>query len=720
MQYRHLFPMVRILLPFMAGIIVSNVFESETLLPLFLWISLLLLTLGAGFIPAITASRVKHWLFGVLLSMFLFVSGYNSVILHKEILRPNHFSNIQSQGIFIARVQEPVQKKDHSYKTILKVTALKKGDKLVKSEGLVLTYFAKDTVKTPPAEGSLVAISGKLQLISPAANPGAFDYRKYMASNNVYHQVYLYNTSWRLLEQPQGFSIYRFAHQVSDRFISILNSNGLKGREFAVASALLLGQKDMLDNETRQAFAGSGVMHVLCVSGLHVGVIYIIISFLLGFMKNKGSQLLLKTFVILFTIWFYAFLAGLSPSVMRAAIMFTFITFGHASKRYVHIINSLAVSALVLLLIDPLMINSIGFQLSYLAILGIVFVNKPIADLWNPSNKILRYFWQLAAVSVSAQVATAPLSMFYFHQFPLYFIPANLIAIPVSFLAIYSGLAVLVTSFVPVISNFFGLITNSLLFALNYCMQHIEQLPFSVQKITSVFSIEMLLIYLTITAIVMLFYLRRKQLVYISLAMMLLLSVSFTSTEMNRLKQQEIIFYSAGKSSATGFICGRRQTLLADSVLINDKKANQFQLDGTKSKYGISHTQVIALDTLVQKFTRLSQETIPFRTLGNHFLFHNKRIAVIDSLPKYYGNCKKLKLDYLVIRNNPKIRIDDLTKFYQPELILFDGSNLQYKTGRWMEECKKAGLKAYCIKDSGAYVVKLQENKALKRNNFRI
>ena len=137
----------------------------------------------------------------------------------------------------------------------------------------------------------------------------------------MYHQVYLPNSSWKILQQPEGFNLFRMAHQGSDKFVSILSANGLKGREFAVAAALIMGQSDMLDNETLQAYSGTGVMHILSVSGLHVGVIFIIISFLLGFMKQKGWQLYLKTAIILFTIWVYALLTG---CLLYTSIMYHF------------------------------------------------------------------------------------------------------------------------------------------------------------------------------------------------------------------------------------------------------------------------------------------------------------------------------------------------------------------------------------------------------------
>jgi competence protein ComEC len=700
--------MVRILLPFMVGIIVCIAISATIQIHLAIWISLLALSIVAGLIHFRKLRFVNRWLFGMIVSFFLFVTGYNSVILHKEILRSDHFSKMQTKGIFVASVFEPLQEKEHSYKTILEIKGLKKGDSIIEAKGRILTYFAKDSINKPPVEGSLITFSADVKPIGPPQNPGAFNYQKYMAANNVYHQVYLNNVSWKLLEKPKGFSVNRTAHAVSRKFVHLLNENGLKGQEFAVASALILGQNDMLDNETRQAYSGSGVTHILSVSGLHVGVIYIIINFLLGFMKKEGWQLYFKTSLILLTIWAYSLLTGMSPPVLRSAAMFTFISFGNASGRYVHIINSLAVSAVLLLLIDPLMISNIGFQLSYLAIVGIVFINKPIADLLNPKNKIVKEIWGLIAVSLAAQIATAPLTMLYFHQFPAYFIPANLVAIPLSFLAIYSGVAVLATSAISVVSNFLGLLTNYLLFALNYSVGFIEKLPYSVFRITIVSWKEMILLYLILISILLIFFLKRKVLFYITLTFLLLLSVSFSFTEILRQNQQKIIFYSTNKQSAIGFINGEQQILIADSVLLKDKTALKFQLDGSRSLYGLSTATNFALDTIFPGYNQqLQSELTMLRCRENNFLFYNKRIVIIDSIPKIKGKCIKLKVDYLVLRNNPKFRIRDLQQLYLPQCIIIDGTNSFYKTEKWLTEFKKAGLNAYSVKNSGAYVIDL-------------
>jgi len=706
MHYRHLFPIVRILLPFMAGIIVCITIRSNSFFLFFTWLVLIPLIIGLESIKTQKLGIYKKQLFGVLLNLFLLLSGYNSVILHKEIASKHHFARIQQHGLFIARVIEPPQEKEHSYKAVLKVEGLINANKQIKAEGRILTYFSKDSIKKPPVEGTLITFSGNVSEISPPLNPGSFNYKKYMEANNVYHQIYLKSQSWRILKLPTGLNVIRMAHTISEKFISLLKKGGLKGQEFAVASALLLGQNDMLDNETIQAYAGSGVMHILSVSGLHVGIIYLIVNFLLGFLKKKGSQLYIKTVMLILIIWAYALLTGLSPSVMRAATMFSFITIGNASNRNVHIINSLATSALILLLIDPLMISNVGFQLSYIAIIGIVFINKPLTDLWYPSSWLVRHIWNLITISIAAQIATAPMVLFYFHQFPAYFLPANLIAIDLSFFAIVSGLGVLVTSVIPTVSNLLAVITNSLIQALNWSMNYIEDLPNAVIYFSSFSTKVLLLLYIILISILLLFYFKRKEMLILILVLAVILSINVSYTEDSRQKQKKIVFYSVGKQNAIGFIDGKEQCLLADALVLMDKKAKSFSLAGAINYYGIDKTHSYSLDSLI-KIAKNNTTNIPIHTIHNHILYYNKRIAVVEHIPKIMGNSVKLEVDYLLIRYNSKVRISDILAQYKPKTIIITGAGTKQKEENWRLDCKKAGIRAVNLKEEGAFIAEL-------------
>lgn len=225
---------------------------------------------------------------------------------------------------------------------------------------------------------------------------------------------------------------------------------GIEGDEYSVAAAILLGYDDELPPELRQNYVTAGSMHVLCVSGLHVGIIFLVFSTILSFLDKYGAVFkILKFCILLLIMWTYAFIAGLAPSILRATIMISFIVIGKIIKRNGVIINSIAASAFVILAIEPEDLFNIGFQLSYAAVIGIVVLQRPIYNVFYIKNKILDKIWELTSVTLAAQFATAPFTIFYFNQFPLYFWLSNLFMTPLSTVVIIGGMIMLLVSFIP-------------------------------------------------------------------------------------------------------------------------------------------------------------------------------------------------------------------------------------------------------------------------------
>lgn len=709
MQYRHLYPMVRLLFPFITGIIIATWLPLSISISWLIPLTLLVCIALFAALPKAGIRFLKSSIFGIGLSMVLLFSGYNLVFSHTEIFNSLHFSHHGNEkSVFIAKVVDIPEEKEHSIKSILKIVGIKSGHSIIETKGKVLVYFAKDSLRKMPRVGDLIVFSTQPAPINKALNPGAFDYQKYMASQNVFHQVFLASFAWKLLEEKHHFNIYVEADKIRKHFIHILESSGLKDKEFAVAAALMLGQKDMLDAETMQSYTGSGVIHILCVSGLHVGVIYLIISTILKIFKKSRKQLYINTVILLVSIWAYALLTGLSPSVMRSAAMFTFITLGNMSNRYVHIINSLAASAFVLLAFNPLLISNIGFQLSYIAILGIVFINPYISSLWSPENKIAAYVWGLIAVSVSAQIATAPLSLYYFHQFPLYFIPANLIAVPLSGIIIYSGLLVLVTSPVAALSKLFGFISYYLILILNFCVSYIEHLPQSVLRINSIRTPEFLLLYLIVICGILIFVFKRKLLIFSILILFIALATSISLIKIKQLKQKQLVVYHVNKQSVIGFIEGNKQTLLAESTVLNDKKIRQYNLRGAEDEFGISESALIARDSIDETKILSDSSTNSYFIGRNLFLFAHKRIAIADSLPKNFTPLRPLQVDYLVLNKNSKFSAKRLFTYYKPSLVIIEPSVSEYRCKKWIADCKNAGINTFEIRTNGAFVANFE------------
>ena len=249
--------------------------------------------------------------------------------------------------------------------------------------------------------------------------------------------MYIPSYGWKMI-QKSGFSFKLFTIQIRDKIDAIYKSCKLPEAEQAVLSALLLGIRTQVSPEVLNNYSVTGAMHILAVSGLHIGILYIVLSWIFVFLRGKTKGVL-----IIAIIWLYSFITGFSPSVERAAIMFSMITIAKEFKLYANIYNTLAASAMISLILNPLDMYDIGFQLSYLAVLGIVYCNSLAKHVFEPRNKIVKYFWEIVYVSLSAQLFTLPLTIYYFGQFPTYFLFTNLVAIPVSFIAMILGIAVI-------------------------------------------------------------------------------------------------------------------------------------------------------------------------------------------------------------------------------------------------------------------------------------
>ena len=265
--------------------------------------------------------------------------------------------------------------------------------------------------------------------------------------------------------------------RLGNYFAQLIHSKVEHPESQQIALALLLGQKGSLDKEIMDAYSETGTMHILAVSGLHVGIIYALLLLPVRGLKSTSKIRFFYLLLVVLLIWVYALLTGFSPSVVRAAAMFSLVTLGQMRKRKASIWNTLAFSALMILVIDPDVIFDIGFQLSYLAVAGIVGIQPLMVGWWLPRNSILEYFWQLATVSLAAQLVTFPLSILYFHQFPTYFLLANLLVVPLAFVIMAVGVPFMFLAWIPKLGEVMGWVVDWLIFLQNQLTMMIQVLP---------------------------------------------------------------------------------------------------------------------------------------------------------------------------------------------------------------------------------------------------
>ena len=423
-------PFLRLLLPLIAGIILEFYFKFEIRSIAIVFSVLISAYIFFRILPL--AYRFKLQSFpGIIITLFMINAGL-FVTWQKDIRNHANWYGkyYDSASFIIATISEPPIEKNKSYKAIAAVGAIIKKDSVYPAKGNLLLYFAKDSSQNNPEYGDKIIIRKELTEIKNSGNPAAFNYERYCAFQQIFHQCYLKKNDWVLLKGKEVTAYSQVIFKTRQIIINVLNKYITGNEEAALANALLIGYKVDLDKDLVQAYSNAGVVHLIAISGLHLALIYALLLWLTGRIPFIKKLKIIRLILILFCLWFFSLLTGASASVLRSAVMFSFIATGMTFNKNSSIYNSLASSAFVLLCYDPFMLWDVGFQLSYFAVAGIVIAQRYIYNWFYFSNKLLNETWKLAAVSLSAQIFTLPVCIYYFHQLPVMFLLSNIIAIP--------------------------------------------------------------------------------------------------------------------------------------------------------------------------------------------------------------------------------------------------------------------------------------------------
>ncbi len=600
MKVWNAFPMMRLLPPFLAGV-VSWAFFLEV------WsISLDLMLIGFGlgcisFLLIVVFGRYdrKPHLFGILCWPLLYLIGALLTISVSDHIYPDHLKHVEfqeSQEVYMAEIVDEPQTKENSIKVVAQVT-----DADCRSFGKVLLYFKKDSLSSQLKYGNQVLMRTELQPVVAQGNPSEFNYARYLRFHHIGHRGYVKEQDWKMLSVGEP-SVFGTSLSIRSHLIGLMEKAGLSGNELAVASALVLGHRADIDSELLTAYAGSGATHVLSVSGLHVGIMYVVFNFLLKFLDRSRFQRFLRAFLAILFLFGYAALTGLSPSVLRATVMFSFVAIGNAIDRNTNIYNTLASSAFLLILYEPLMVMQVGFQLSYAAVFGIVLVQPRLFSLFTFNNRLVDWAWSISCVSVAAQIPTFPLGLLYFHQFPNLFLVSNILVIPAATAILYLGLLLFVFSFWEQSLLFFGFLLKWLIIALNQVVVWIEKIPYAVLTGIDISIAETIMIYGIIIAILV-FVINRKPVgLYLSLA----LSVVFLTMQILEFEQQRtqqfVTAYNVRGETVIGLVKGREVTLIASEQFWRSEQAMLFHVRHHWWNKGVLKESFVELnDSLVNR-----------------------------------------------------------------------------------------------------------------------
>ncbi|NCA85897.1 MAG: ComEC family competence protein [Clostridia bacterium] len=695
------YPFFRVVVPFAAGILIAISIGLPRATTPDIWVLILL----ASALPAISTIFVhsyRHrYLTGLFIYFFFLVAGFTLVLVRTPALEPLNITNYSgASNKYVVRVAEPIRATAKSYRTTVALMAAIDSGGLQPVSGKVLVYFATDSAAASLNYGDVLVVTGILSEVLPPGNPHQFDYRRFLSYSGIYHQVFLKSSDWVKTDRTEANPLFTWAYAARHKLLEVLKSKGFGGDEYAVISAILLGYDDEMDRELRQRYAGAGALHILCVSGLHVGIIFFIFNFLFSGLDRSKRTRWLKVLLLLLAIWAYAFITGLSPSVMRAAVMFSLFSWRESRRAKSNPYNILAASAFILLVYDPYIIMLIGFQLSYAAVLAIVALFNPIYRLLAFRNFLADQVWKLLVVSLAAQIGTFPLAIYYFHQFPVYFFITNLVVIPLAWLIINTGVLLLLVSWISAsLSAIIGMLLSVFLLVMNGSVDFIQSLPGAVLQGLVLSLPQVVLFYLLIIVTTRFAVDKNFRMLAAGLGLVAMLLVSFVVGHAEKLSQQKLIIYQVNGHSAMEVMRGRHALLIADSALLADANVMEFSLAMNHTYSGIRQIDMLTPDSLAG--ANLGKAIRFYKP--NLFSVGDLRFAFINPSNLPQRSSVPLRVDYVVVQQNPKIDLADLATQYDFESIIFDASNSYYRLRNWAAWCDSTQTPYHNIREDGYF-----------------
>ena len=601
-----------------------------------------------------------RWLGGVLVHLFLFVSAWAMALQANEMNYNDHFTKRLSDHLLVRINSAPKTSNGVERFTAIVLQTIKDGQATNASGNLLLTL--KSTTDSTVFYGDRLLIPTACTLVDQPANPAEFNYKKYLAYQNIHYRQMLYPGQYLRIAQETGNPLISFSLRARLKLVERLKENIHDPEAIGVASTLILGYKADLDEDIYQTYSKTGTVHVLSVSGAQVAILLIMLEWALHFLNVIRHGRIIKVCIILYITWYYALLTGFSPAVCRAGLMVSFVIAGNTFSKTVNTLNILALSAFLLLIIKPFYLYDIGFQLSYLAVAGLIVVQPIVCKCYKFKNKWANKVWQLCALSLTAQLVTLPLSVWYFHQFPVYFLISNLVVIIPAALVMYTGIAYFLLDRVPFFGKILGYILEKTILAMDAALHIIAHAPFSsINKIwlTPVSEVILCLLILAITYFLLH---RTTRSIRITLVIFFLFSLFISFKRFNNLRTSEIVLFAIPKHRAIAFKSGDQAVILSDLPDSNKSYKNAVQpyLDSCQ----VSKLILIDPDTDYSNAIFIKRRNL-ISFAAKTLLIFNKTFPITD-MPH------KIQVDYLFLPDALVKNISKINKnFNYQKLIVY-------------------------------------------------
>lgn len=669
------FPLAKVTIGFTAGIILSyyQSFSITTAVSLLLVSSLVLLT-----VFYLNRSNKKLAVyFGMSVYLISFSVGILTLLFHTEKLHKTNYTHLENaftnSSTITLTIREKLKSNDYSDRYIALINTI---DNKIYS-GRVILNVQKENTKKALIIGNIIKVKTTLQHNSPNKNPNQFDYAKYLSDKQIYAQIYCLKSEIFVSSTIEK-DIWFYTGKLHSRIVRHLEKGSFSKDEMNVALALILGQQQEIAADIIQDYQYSGATHVLSVSGLHVGFIMLFITFILKPIPNNRKGSLIKLTAILVALGIFAVISGLSPSVLRSVVMFSFLACGNHLRRNGNIYHTLLVSILLILLFQPYFLFDVGFQLSYIALFFILWLQPLLKKLWDPKHKMTIYIWDALTVSFAAQIGTFPLCLYYFHQFPSLFFVTNIVILPILSFIMIAGIIVMILAVFTVPPYFIILIFQKSVFLLNYTIHIIASIESFVIKNIS-FNFYYLITFYLLTFSIIIYCKNRSYLKFIFILVSVICTqTAFILTKEKTQSEEELIVYNVKKNTLLTNRVGSNIILLTRDTVKNQKQQN------------------ILSSYLIQNYIA-SQK---FKKLENTLYFRNQKILIVDSTGLIPSKCEP---DILLLTQSPKLNLDRILDEIKPKTIIADASNSYGVITLWKKSCSKKNIPFHATTEKGYY-----------------
>lgn len=670
-------PFLRLLPLLIAGTLAGSLFPHiprwMILLPLLCWTLPLLLPLRTRFaVHGVQGAGVL----GMVFSVGMLLPGVTDIRRH-----PQWIGHVEGDTLRMVLVlTEAPQPKARSWKAECKMERVWKDGKPQAVKGNVIVYFAGNPSLAP---GNRIYACARPDSIRNAGNPGSYDYAAFCARRGLYHRMFLGDAQWQQLP-GNGFSTAeQWLHHAHAYTLSTLQRY-IPGKERAgIAEALLVGYRAHLDPEVVRDYTNTGVVHIIAISGLHLGLIYLGGVQLLQWLPKRRWAQVLRALLLIGVLWFFSLLTGASASVLRSAVMFTAIATGcFLIDRHVSPYNNLAAAAFGLLAFNPAFLADAGFQLSFLAVAGIQICYRPLYGCWSPRWGWLDKIWQLAAVSLAAQAFTLPVCLYYFRQFPVYFLPANLVAVPWSTMLLYGELLLMAVSWWEAGAVWVGWVVGWGIEGMNIVIGWLGDLPGAVWSHIRITLAETVVLYGVLAVATVAGLLKNRRALLGAGALMVAWSGMHAVEKISASAQRRLVVMHVPKSTVVAYVEGRRGTWYGDS---SAQARNALQ--GAEWLYNV--------------------DGFSFVPQRKWVLPGGRRLLILDGKLPPHPPAVKIKIDYILLSHTANVNISRLEEYFIYDLLIFDASVPPFRLQEWKNACKELTLRCFSVPDEGALVVNL-------------